>query len=87
MTVDGDDNNKRLECPMTMKRGQTKVSTGLMPLFVLAAKLKTLFGIIACCLYNFIIAGIAVLSSFWHRHGHYALRMADFMLITQYNVL
>lgn len=83
MTVDGDDNNKWLECPMTMKRGQTKVSMGLMPLFVLAAKLKTLIGMSACCLYSFISAGMAVLSSFWHHHDHYASRMADFMLITQ----
>lgn len=35
MTVDGDNDSKRWECPMTMRRGQTKVPTGLMPLFFL----------------------------------------------------
>ena len=55
---------------------------GLMPLFVLAIKLKTFVKMSVCCLCAFISVVMTALSLFWHHHGLYALRTADFELIT-----
>ena len=48
----------------------------------LAIKPKALIVMSVWCLYAFISAVMAVLSLFWHHHGHYALRTADFELIS-----
>ncbi len=50
--------------------------------FFLAIKLKTLIEMSVWCLCAFISAVTAVLSSFRHHHGLYAIRTADFELIT-----
>jgi hypothetical protein len=53
-----------------------------MPLFVLAIKLKTLIEMSVWCLCASISAVTEVLSSLRHHHGLYAIRTADFELIT-----
>jgi len=55
--------------------------------FFLAIELKTLIEMNVWCVCAFISVVTVVLSSFWHHHGLYALRKADFELITHYNVL
>ncbi len=47
-----------------------------------AIKLKTIIKMSVWCLCAFISVVMAVLSSFRHHHGLYALRTADFELIT-----
>ena len=67
---------------MMMKRGVMSTSYELMPPFFLAIKLKTLRDMSVWCVCAFISVETAVLSSFRHHHGLYALRTADFELIT-----
>jgi hypothetical protein len=58
-------------------------SYGLMPPFILAIKLKTLIKTSTWCLYAFISVITAVFSLFCHHHdGQYALRTADFEIIS-----
>ena len=84
---DVDDVNGRrrrlaMDHPMMMKRGVMSANYGLMPPFFFAIKLKTLIEMSVWCLCAFISVVMAVLSSFRHHHGLYALRTADFELIT-----
>ena len=83
---DVDDVNGRrrlaMDHPMMMKRGVMSANYGLMPPFFFAIKLKTLIEMSIWCLCAFIIVVMAVLSSFRHHHGLYALQTADFELIT-----
>jgi len=66
---------------MMMKKGVMLANYGLMPPFFLAIKLKTLIKMSGWCLCAFISVVMAALSLFWHHHGLYALRTADFELI------
>ena len=50
--------------------------------FFFAIKLKTIIEMSVWCLCAFISVAMAVLSLFRHHHGLYALRTADFELIT-----
>ncbi len=86
---DVDDVNRRgrrraTDHPMMMKRGVTLMSESyeLMPLFFLAIELKTLIEMSMWCVCAFISVVTAVLSLVRHHHGLYALRKADFELIT-----
>ena len=71
-----------MDHPMMMMRGVMSAHYGLMLLYFLVIKLKTLIKMSVWRLCAFISVITAVLSSFWHHHGLYALRTADFELIT-----
>jgi len=68
--------------PMMMKRGAMLANYGLMPPFFLAIKLKPLIEMSVWCLCVFISVVLEALSLFQHHHGLYAIRTADFELIT-----
>jgi hypothetical protein len=73
-----------MDHPMMMKRGVMSANYGLMlmPPFFIAIKLKTIIEMSVWCLCAFISVVMAVLSLFRQHHGLYALRTADFELIT-----
>jgi len=66
---------------MMMKRGVMSANYGLMPMFFLQLNSITIIEMSVWCLCAFISVVMAVLSSFRHHHGLYALRTADFELI------
>ncbi len=64
------------------EKGANKGVYGAYAAILFAIKLKTLIVMSAWCLYDFISAVMAVLSSFWHCHGQYAPKREYFELTT-----